>query len=47
MEFKISKGTIAEFHACKIMSLHIDGFTIKISSRTTDITVSSYVAIVC
>ena len=41
MEFKISEGTIAEFHACKIVSLHIDGFIIKISSRTTNITVSS------
>ena len=41
MEFKISEGTIAEFHSDEIMSLHVDELKLKIPSRTIDITVSN------
>ena len=41
LQFKISEGTVVEFHSDKIIGLHIDEFKLKIPSRTTDIIVSS------
>ena len=41
LHFKISKSILEKFLACKIVSLHIGEFELKIPSRISDITVSS------
>ena len=43
LQFKISEGTVVEFHSEEIIGLYINEFKLKIPSRTTDIMVSSYV----
>ena len=41
LHFKISRSILEKFLACKIVSLHIGEFELKIPSRISDITVSS------
>ena len=40
LQFKISEGVVERFLASKIVSLHIEEFKLRISSRISDITVS-------